>query len=1050
MSLSRRVAEWRFQGRRAIALEALASSAGGTLAVFGAAALLDRWASLPRPARLTAFAGWAAWLAWESARRLAGPWRALDDGAILAAGAREWPETRLTLASAWDLRDGPASPGTSEEMRAEHVARADRLAAGLPHSPLFRWRPSRRARRLAAAAAALLAANAALGDRASWARVLAPWSDASLESLVAVTPGDARPDWSAPAFVRAAPTDEGAAAGVRPASILLETRTAGGTWRALPWSNADAAAAEWRTAALSAPLDYRVRWRDRASRAYRLEPVAPPRWTRVEAVVREARGPRRFTLGEDAAIQARRGDWVEISGEPDAPLSEAGLRVSGRAASAMRRDGSSWKGGFLAQEDGALSFELVSRDGRRDPSPPSYPLTVAADAPPAAELLSPQVPIVASPQDSIVVTYAARDDGAITAAALMVALPGQAPRSVPLPVPAPRRPELLGDYEWSLAGLKAGTRAEFWIEAFDDASPRQRGVSEKGSLEIVDAEADHRAALVARDAADAAVERAAAEAEAARDAARAGDLAASARSTNELRPDWAAADAALRDWSRRAASDTRGDPGLAEEAARASEEFARAGSEALPAAEKSLAASDAEGAARSQAALAEQARGVQRALREGAKAQAVQDLARKLEEAGRSGQDMAAGAQELAARGAGGTVSAAELEKLESSLAEIDKALDELRRALKDIPELTPEQASGASRELPLDSARQAAGELRRALQSGDVAAAAKAARSLAEKLQRLARALDGAGRRAAESRGRRGGEAASRVKRAWQEAVEAQTRAAERARKVEDARLQSLLAAQRELLARTEADFDRAASSAAFSDSARLPLEDAARRLKGGDAAAAAQLMRSAAARLRSGGALDHASRLEALADRLQQGPPAPAADAAAARDAADAQGAALARARRLRQEVKDAAEGMGYLSGRIGRRVDAAVAEEDAGEGALRRSDSVEGLKRAEAALAILQEGGQDADSASSAAGGAASAMGGGSRGGQGASALSTRPAGRGAAGVRYERVRLPSADEYRPPRELREELQRSLTEPRPAAHDGAIKEYFKRLAR
>jgi hypothetical protein len=44
----------------------------------------------------------------------------------------------------------------------------------------------------------------------------------------------------------------------------------------------------------------------------------------------------------------------------------------------------------------------------------------------------------------------------------------------------------------------------------------------------------------------------------------------------------------------------------------------------------------------------------------------------------------------------------------------------------------------------------------------------------------------------------------------------------------------------------------------------------------------------------------------------------------------------------------------------------------------------------------------------------------------------------------------VRLPSSEEYRPPRELREELERSLRESRPAAHDAEIKEYFKRLAR
>ena len=53
-------------------------------------------------------------------------------------------------------------------------------------------------------------------------------------------------------------------------------------------------------------------------------------------------------------------------------------------------------------------------------------------------------------------------------------------------------------------------------------------------------------------------------------------------------------------------------------------------------------------------------------------------------------------------------------------------------------------------------------------------------------------------------------------------------------------------------------------------------------------------------------------------------------------------------------------------------------------------------------------------------------------------------------GQRGSALGRVRLPSADDYRPPRELREELERSLRESRPAQSDSAIKEYFRRLAR
>ena len=41
------------------------------------------------------------------------------------------------------------------------------------------------------------------------------------------------------------------------------------------------------------------------------------------------------------------------------------------------------------------------------------------------------------------------------------------------------------------------------------------------------------------------------------------------------------------------------------------------------------------------------------------------------------------------------------------------------------------------------------------------------------------------------------------------------------------------------------------------------------------------------------------------------------------------------------------------------------------------------------------------------------------------------------------------MPAAKDYQPPREIREELERSLREKRPEAYDALIKEYFKRLA-
>jgi hypothetical protein len=1050
VTLAGRAGAWRAERRRAIVLETAAVSAGGTLAFFGAIALLDRFAALPRGARAAGLAAWGAGLAWVLAARLWKPWRALGWDAVFDAASDAWPKTRPVFASAWALRAGPAAAGTSEELRAEHAARADRLADELPDQALFAWKPSPAARRLAGAAAAVLAANAAWGDRASWTRALAPWRDAAFEGWVEVTPGDASLDWGAAAVVGARPNAAGEAAGVRAGALTFETRGSDAVWRPLPWTRVDARGAEWKLAALTAPLDYRVRWRDLTGRALRLTPAAPPRWTRAQAIVRDSRGEKRFTLGEDPAVRARRGDWVAIEAEPDAPLASAALRLSAAAAPvALRLEGSVWKGGFAASEDASMTFDLLSADGRRDPSPPAYALTVAADQPPVAELLSPQVPLVASPEDSIPVTWAARDDGAVTRAALVVSAGGRE-RSIPLAVPSPPRAEALGDYSWALTGFAPGAKVEFWIEAWDDASPPQTGRSERGSVEIVDAAADHAAALAARDAADAAVERAAAEAEAARDAARKGDLASSSEKERALRPDWSAAAKALAEWAKRSAVDPRGDTSTAEEAQRANEEFSRAGQEGLPAAEKALAAADAPTAAREQSALADQARGVQKSMREGAKAQDMADHADKMAQAGKAADDMASAAAALAARGKDGTVSAAELEKLQQSLSEVEKALDELRKAVKSMPEISPEQAAGATAELPLNDARESAGELQRALQSGDVAAAAKAAKRLAQQLKKMSQTLDEAGRRAAEAHGQKSSEAAGRVARAWQEAVDAQTRAAEAARKVSDARQADRLRRQRDLLSQVSADFDRLVSSRAASGAPANPGADAglaetSRRLKAADATGAAAMMRDTASRL---GPDPFGTQLRGLAAKLDAGPPPAPADAAAARGAAESQSSSLEHAHALRGEVDKATRESGYLSGRLGGRVDSAISEEDAGRQALEGGDSGEGLKHAEAALSILQEGSGDADAAAGSAGAMMPGAGPGKAPGPGGVVM--RGAPHGTSGSALQHVRLPSADEYRPPRELREELERSLQEPHPASDDAAIKEYFKRLSR
>ena len=1066
MPLSSRARVWRGECRRAIVLEACARVAGSSLAFFSLMALADGFFILPKQARSFAWAGWACWLVWTLARRLWRDWRAVGWNYVFEAAARRWPETRLLLSSAWGLSEAPAPRGISEELRAEHLRRADLLAENLPEEPLAIWSPSPAVRRTSAAAFVLLLAGLAFGGRASWKRVLVPWNDAALENLVEISPGDGLVDWGSPASIRVRVLPGAAAAGLRASALVFEARGSGGTWREAEWTHLEAGGAVWSSPSLSERLDYRVRWRGLIGRAYRLEPVAPPRWRLASAEVRGPRAKRRFILGEESSIRARRGDWVVLEAEADVPLLSAELRLSGSPPQPMRQDGRLWRAAFSAQEDAVLSFGLVGADGRRDPSPPAYGVSVAADAPPTVEILSPQVPLVASPEDSIPLAYAARDDGAVTRLTLVVRSAGRPDRVISLPAPDPPQDEILGDCAWSLSGLPVGTRAEFWIEATDDASPPQSARSEKGSVEVVDAAAEHAAALAAREAAQAALEQAAARAEGARDASSRGDLAASRRETSFLSEEWSSAAKALSALARRADADPRGDPDMAEESLRASEEFSLAGSEGLAAAEKALAEGDARAAGREQSALAEQARGVQRALQDSRLSQSFLDAAAGVERSRGAGESLARDAAALAARGPDGSVSASELEALDLELAKVEAALESLRKALKNLPEASSETET---RSLPLDDARQAAGDLRRAIASGDVAAAAKAAKRLSESLAGLTRTLERAARRSSESRGRREREAAGGVARSWKEAVELQTRAVEASRSLDEARQKAVVAEQKALLAELAGGQETILSSAAarsglWPEAATRSASEVVRQFRAGAVTDARARLSSvvlllrlhAASRPADGAALRaFAGEEEALSARLAAGDSrlsaqrAPSsADPREAREAALTQARARERTESLRAEIVRAARELGFLSARLVRRVDEALAEQGPGESALRRGDSMEGLKRAETALAVLQDGQGEASSAVSSASAGKEASGG--AGGGAFISGSVRAAVRGARGSGLGRVRLPSADEYRPPRELREELERSLREPRPAAHDLQIREYFKRLAR
>ncbi|PIR17682.1 MAG: hypothetical protein COV48_08400, partial [Elusimicrobia bacterium CG11_big_fil_rev_8_21_14_0_20_64_6] len=416
MSLEARAFAWRAQRRHTLLLEASSRTLGWGLAFAGSLAAADHLLSLPHSFRVIAWLAGVAALGAYFWRGLISPWLSGRYAEIFADAARRWPATSPMLAPAWSLRDDPGGRDVSNQLRREHLARADALAASLPEEPLYSWTPSRMARAGVYAGGAALALCLAIGARGSWTHIFVPWLDAPLDRLVMLLPGDASVDWGASATVTARLTREGLAAGLRGADLVLETRGADGSWHEAAWSRVDGGSVTFETGGLTGTLDYRARRRDLVTSSRRLSSVAPPRFEDAKAIVHGARGTRTFILGEDSPVRARRGDWVTVRGRGAVAPASAALRLSSLPAPIFMRaaqDGS-WSAGFLAQEDAMFSLLLVSADARRDSSPPSYSLSVLGDAKPVVELLSPQVPLQAGPGDRVTIAYVARDDGALT------------------------------------------------------------------------------------------------------------------------------------------------------------------------------------------------------------------------------------------------------------------------------------------------------------------------------------------------------------------------------------------------------------------------------------------------------------------------------------------------------------------------------------------------------------------------------------------------------------------------------------------------------------
>ncbi|MFA6317349.1 MAG: hypothetical protein WC943_08015, partial [Elusimicrobiota bacterium] len=494
-----RTGRWQGEYLRRALLEAGARLLTWPVAGAAVLVLLDRLLALPAAWRLAALIlGAACWVV-AAAVLVVGPLLRRDRGAVFSRAEARFPEIRPYLRSGWDLRQRPC-PHTSEDLRQAHLAEADRRLDALPDENLFPWRPSAPA--VSGLVAALIGCLVLWGfaDRDCLQRLLAPWNDPPLESFIALSPGDRVCDHGASVSIEArwlGPPRPGG-------EPRLWLKGQGVPWRRTAWDSFGQAGS-FVVEELTAAVEYRVTWKDLASRVYRLTPVRPPGWKSLSARIRSPQGVvTTAPLSPAEELSAYRGSLVTVLGEPTEALASAELRFAGSAPSlrmkppaltATAAGSAGLQCSFIVAEDAVFHFELIAADGRTDPSAESYRLRALTDLPPRAELLSPAFPLQASRHDTLPIVFSASDDLGLSKVSFHVQVAAGPAREAAVlrraPAGGPPVKEVLGDHDWSLAGLPHGAKAQFWIEAEDDAPRPQRTASGRGSVEIVDFESGH-------------------------------------------------------------------------------------------------------------------------------------------------------------------------------------------------------------------------------------------------------------------------------------------------------------------------------------------------------------------------------------------------------------------------------------------------------------------------------------------------------------------------------------------------------------------------------
>ncbi len=239
--------------------------------------------------------------------------------------------------------------------------------------------------------------------------------------------------------------------------------------------------------------DYYVAMSDMRSPKYRISVVPPTAIavTKLEYVYPSYTGLANRTV-EASDIEAPAGTMVKVTAAGNKKIIEAYLVTDTGEKNKMDIGAPALAGRLVVQNQAEYWIEAASSDGYTDPDPPKYRVTVVPDRPPVIEIISPAQDVVVSEKGKLKIVYSCEDDFGVKRVDFDCLT-----RGVKLAAKKYQPPSRKDTDEYELRiedlGLRAGDVVQYRMDASDNdtAASEHTGFSKIYSIEVFSYDAEH-------------------------------------------------------------------------------------------------------------------------------------------------------------------------------------------------------------------------------------------------------------------------------------------------------------------------------------------------------------------------------------------------------------------------------------------------------------------------------------------------------------------------------------------------------------------------------